>query len=231
MRLHYFQHVPFEDPAFLLTWAKRKGHSLSKTLLYAGEDPCAAPGHDLLVIMGGPANIYEHDKYPWLVREKEAVRTAIDANTYVLGICLGGQLIADVLGGKVTKTRHKEIGWMPLVQTAEASTLSPFDIFPTEYMAFHWHGDTFSVPPGAVLQSSSAACRNQGFLYKERIIGLQYHIEATDQSVGALIDNCSHELIEAPYIHTADRIRGDTRKFQEAAHSLMERMLDTWIGH
>jgi GMP synthase-like glutamine amidotransferase len=229
MRLHYFQHVPFENPAFLLSWAEKKGYTITKTLLYSGDDPIAAPDYDLLVIMGGPMNIYEYEKYPWLVKEKQAISRAIDGNKFVLGICLGGQLIADVLGGKVTKNPQKEIGWLPLTQAPEIGALSPFDIFPKEYMAFHWHGDTFAIPPGAMLQSSSAACTNQGFLYKQRVIGFQYHIEATEQSAGALVDNCGDELVASAHIHTADRIRSDTRKFQAAANALIERMLDKWI--
>jgi len=230
MKLHYFQHVPFENPAYLLDWAESKGHSITKTALYSGEDPLAAPEFDLLVVMGGPMNIYEYDKYPWLGKEKEAIKAAIDKNKFVLGICLGGQLIADVLGGKVTQNPVKEIGWMPLSQTPEISGLKPFDIFPREYMAFHWHGDTFAVPPGAVLQSSSEACGNQGFLYKRRVIGFQYHIEATEASAAALIDNCGDELVEAPRIHDAQRIRGDTARFHAEANALVGRMLDRWLA-
>jgi GMP synthase-like glutamine amidotransferase len=229
MRLHYFQHVPFENPAFLLSWAEKKGHPITKTLLYTGDDPLAAPDYDLLVIMGGPMNIYEYDKYPWLKAEKAAIKEAIADDKFVLGICLGGQLIADVLGGKVTQNPQKEIGWLPVAQTQEIAAISPFDIFPQEYMAFHWHGDTFALPPGAMLQSSTVACKNQGFLYKKRVIGFQYHIEATEQSVGALVDNCGEELVSAPYIHTPERIRKDTKQYQKTANQLIERMLEEWI--
>jgi GMP synthase-like glutamine amidotransferase len=180
--------------------------------------------------MGGPMSIYEHDKYPWLVKEKDAIRRAIEANKFVLGICLGGQLIADVLGGPVTRNAQKEIGWMPLTQTDEISTLKPFDIFPGQYLAFHWHGDTFAVPPGAVLQSSSEACKNQGFLYKQRVIGFQYHIEATGASVDALIDNCAGELVKATFVHEAQRLRSDTGRHHEDANALIERMLERWLS-
>lgn len=230
MRLHYFQHVPFENPAFLLSWAEKKGHTVTRTLLYAGDDPLSSPEYDLLVIMGGPMNIYEHDRYPWLVKEKEAIRRAIDANKFVLGICLGGQLIADILGGAVTRNPQKEIGWFSLAQTDEISKLTPFDIFPRQYMAFHWHGDTFAIPPEAVLQSSSAACKNQGFLYKQRVIAYQYHIEATVESAGALVDNCGNELVKAPFVHEAGRIKSDTAQYHAAANALIERMLERWLA-
>jgi GMP synthase-like glutamine amidotransferase len=230
MKVHYFQHVPFENPACILSWAEDKKHSLTKTLLYENEDPPAAPDFDLLVVMGGPMSIYEHDKYPWLVAEKEAILRAIGRGKRVIGICLGGQLIADILGGKVTRNPHKEIGWMPVVQTTEIMRTSPFDKLPREYVAFHWHGETFSIPPGAVLQSSSAACANQGFMYTDKVIGFQYHIEATAASVGALVENCAEELIDAPYIHKAEKILSDTGLHQKSANGLMETLLETWLG-
>jgi GMP synthase-like glutamine amidotransferase len=230
MHIHYFQHVGFEDAAFILSWARQKGHSVSKTLLFAGEGPEAVWDYNMLVVMGGPMNIYEHDKYPWLVSERRAIRKAIDNGKYVLGICLGAQLVADVLGAKVTANAHKEIGWLPVVQTSETISLRPFDALPEEYMAFHWHGDTFGIPQGALLQGSTAGCANQGFMYHDTVIGLQYHIEATHGSVESLIDNCGNELVPGQYIHPAEKIRQDTKALSRAANGLIGKMLDRWIG-
>jgi GMP synthase-like glutamine amidotransferase len=229
MRIHYFQHVAFEDPAYILTWAQCKGHSLAKTRLDQGDKPLEGADFDLLVVMGGPMNIYEYDKFPWLKAEKQAIRTAIDSHKYVLGICLGAQLIADVLGAHVTTNREKEIGWLRVVQADEISAMSPFDALPRDYIAFHWHGDTFSIPQGAVLQGSSIACKNQGFIYKDTVIGLQYHIEATPASIEALIDNCSQELVTAPNVHPTGKIRDDARTYCATANCLVDRMLDRWF--
>jgi GMP synthase-like glutamine amidotransferase len=230
MKIHYFQHVGFEDPAYILTWARKKGHSVTKTLLFAGEEPGTDFDYNMLVVMGGPMNVYEYDKYPWLAGEKKAVRAAIDQGKYVIGICLGAQLIADVLGAEVTKNAHKEIGWLPVVQTQEISLKKPFDALPRQYGAFHWHGDTFGVPAGATLQGSSAGCANQGFMRGETVIGLQYHIEATQKSVDALIDNCGDELAPAPYVHPADKIRHDTKTLCKEANGLVAALLDRWIS-
>jgi GMP synthase-like glutamine amidotransferase len=229
MQIHYFQHAAFEDPAYILSWARQKGHSVSKTLLHAGGDPEAIWDYNMLVVMGGPMNIYEHDKYPWLAAEKQAIQKAIDNKKYVLGICLGAQLVADVMGAPVTKNAHKEIGWLPVVQTKEIVSCRPFDALPKEYMAFHWHGDTFGIPKGAVLQGSSAGCANQGFMYDGTVIGLQYHIEATQKSVEALIDNCGNEFSAAPYVHTAEKIRQDTKTLCGNANGLVAKLLDRWI--
>jgi len=230
MNIHYFQHIGFEDPAFVLTWARQKGHSVTRTLLHAGEDPGAVFDFNLLVVMGGPMNIYEHDKYPWLAAEKQAITKAIDNGKFVIGICLGAQLVADVLGAKVTKNAHKEIGWLPVVQAQGISVKKPFDALPREYMAFHWHGDTFGLPPGAILQSSSAGCENQGFMFGDRVIGLQYHIEATQKSVEGLIANCGSELVPAQYVHPAEKIRQDTVALSGVANGLTAKLLDRWIS-
>jgi GMP synthase-like glutamine amidotransferase len=229
MHIHYFQHVAFEDPAYILSWARQKGHVVSKTLMHEGGVPEAVSDFNLLVVMGGPMNVFDYDKYQWLTGEKRAIKNAIDDKKYVLGICLGAQLVADVLGAPVTKNAHKEIGWFPVVQTQEILSCRPFDALPEEYAAFHWHGDTFGLPPGAVIQGSSAGCAHQGFIYDDRVIGLQYHIEATPESVGALIDTCGNELAPSTYVHRAKKIRADTKSFSGTANGLAAKLLDRWI--
>jgi GMP synthase-like glutamine amidotransferase len=107
MRLHYIQRVPFEDLARIEDWAKDRGHKISKTLLFDGQEFPRMDEFDWFVVMAGPMNIYEDDKYPWLSKEKRFIRDAIASNKVVLGICLGGQLIAEVLGGKVQKISYK----------------------------------------------------------------------------------------------------------------------------
>jgi GMP synthase-like glutamine amidotransferase len=230
MKIHYFQHAAFEDPGFILSWARQKGHSLSRTMLHDGGDPGAANDFGLLVVMGGPMNVYEYDTYPWLPAEKKAIMKAIDNRKYVLGICLGAQLIADALGARVSKNEHKEIGWFPVVQTREIFSGRPFDVLPKKYMALHWHGDTFGLPKGAILQSSSAGCENQGFMVGGRIIGLQYHIEATPESADALIDNCGNECVVEQFVHSVEKIRQDAKALSGAANGLVAKLLDRWIG-
>jgi GMP synthase-like glutamine amidotransferase len=119
---------------------------------------------DFLAVMGGTMNIYEHDEHPWLIDEKRFIRQAIDAGKKVLGVCLGGQLIADVLGGPVTKNAFREIGWHCVQLTPQARELPLLESSSTgELMVFQWHGDTFAIPPGAVCLASSRGCANQAF--------------------------------------------------------------------
>ncbi len=202
MKLHYLQHVPFEGLGHIAEWARFRKIEVSGTKLFAEEAPPSPDKLDWLVVMGGPMGIYDHEQHPWLVEEKTFIKECIDSGKTVVGICLGAQLIADVLGARVYPGEHKEIGWFP-VRRADGAP----QWFPEEILAFHWHGDTFDLPLGAVRLAYSDACHNQGFLCKDRVVGLQFHLESTHQSIEDLIENCSDELVEAPYIQSALRIR------------------------
>ena len=157
MRIHYLQHVPFEDLANMESWASSRGHALSKTRLFSGERLPPPSSFDWLIIMGGPMNIYEEERYAWLAEEKEFIKKAVYSGKIVLGVCLGAQLISDVLGGLVTKNRYKEIGWFPVRLTEEGQASPVFSSLPDRFPALHWHGDTFSIPPGASRMAESDA--------------------------------------------------------------------------
>jgi GMP synthase (glutamine-hydrolysing) len=227
MRLHSFEHVPFEDLAKIGEWAKKQGYRLSRTRFYENEGLPSWQEIDWLVVMGGPMNIYEEDRYPWLSQEKAFLADAIAKGKLVLGVCLGAQLIADVLGGPVSRNQVKEIGWWPVSLTAEAASSAVFQNLPAEFPAFHWHGDTFQIPPGALAIASTAGCANQGFVYRNKVVGLQFHLESTLVSVQKLIDNCSDEIEEGPYIQTPEEMikrRNFFVEIEEIMNKLLENM-------
>ena len=225
MRLHYLQHVPFEDLARIENWAEDRGHEISKTLLFDGQELPGIDEFDWLVIMGGPMNIYEEDKYPWLASEKRFIRDTIASNKIVLGICLGGQLIADVLGGKVRRNLYKEIGWHPVKLTPEGQKSRIFSVLPNTFMAFHWHGDTFEIPPQALRAAESESCANQAFALG-KAIGLQFHLESSMDSIDHLIKNCSDELVDGKYIQSQEEILSHIDRIPEM-NRLMALFLDT----
>ncbi len=197
MKIHYIQHVPFETPANILNWAVEKGYSLSGTHLYKGDSLPDVNTFDFLVVMGGPMGVYDENKYTWLKEEKKFIEKAIKEDKKVLGICLGAQLIADVLGAKVYKNKYKEIGWFPVYLTQEAKISKHFSNFPSEFIAFHWHGDTFDIPAGAVHTVRSEACENQAFEYNQgKVVALQFHLETNLKSAKDLIENSQEELKE-----------------------------------
>ena len=226
MRLHCLQHVPYEDMANIAVWAKEKGHTVTKTLLFKGEDLPLLGSFDWLVIMGGSMGANDVAQYPWLAREKKFIRQAVASGKIVLGICLGAQLISDALGGKVTKNPQQEIGWYPVTLTAEAESSPIFKAMPLKFLAFHWHGDTFSIPPhGGRKLAYSDACENQAFEIG-RAIGLQFHLEFSKESIENLIKHCGSELVSGPHVQDTTALRTGMNNLSET-NRLMYLLLDT----
>ncbi len=206
MRLHYLQHVPFENPGSILTWATKKGCSVTGTHLYH-EDLPAQLDFDWLVVMGGPMSICDEENYPWLAQEKLFIREAIDSGKVVIGICLGAQLIVDVIGGKVTRNPHLEIGWFPVKLKEEAISSPLFSFLPEEPVVFQWHGDTFStLPEDAVCIAENDACPHQAFIYEERVFGFQFHLEATQETIENLLNHCKDEMLPGDFVQTQEEL-------------------------
>jgi GMP synthase-like glutamine amidotransferase len=208
MKLHYLQHVAYEGIGSIQEWAETRGHALVGTLMFAeqagvqtGAQSLPHPDDvDLLVVMGGPMNVYESAEYPWLLAEKEFIRACVDGGKAVLGICLGAQLIADVLGGRVTPAPSQEIGWYPVDLTESGRGLEAFAHFPGSVTVLHWHGDTFSIPDGAVHAATSVACPHQAFaLDGARVVGLQFHLEETPESLAELVEAAGRSLPDGPW--------------------------------
>lgn len=200
MQIHYLQHVPFEGPANIARWASEQGHSLIGCQVYEGQPFPDLADVDGLVIMGGPMNVDEGDLYPWLNAEKDFIASIITAQKPILGICLGAQLLARVLGAKVYPGPEKEIGWFPIQRTPVARELPVCQAWPNTFSVFHWHGDTFDLPTGAILLANSAVCQHQAFFWGDRVLGLQFHLESTPDTIKTLIHHCQNELVPAPYI-------------------------------
>jgi len=226
MRIHVIQHVAFEGPAHIGQWAEENNHLITFTHLYRGDLLPELDSFDRLVVMGGPMNIYEYEQYPWLIKEKSFIRQAIESGKTVLGICLGAQLIADVLGGKVVAGDVKEIGWFPVRLTAAATAHPLFKDLPQTFTPLHWHGDTFILPESCIRLAESDACQNQGFLFTDRVLGLQFHIESTPSSITQLLTHCSNELGTAPFIQTAAHIAADLDQKLPQVHQVLTAILE-----
>ena len=165
MRLHYLQHEPIETPGNILKWAQERGISVSSTLFYRDDRLPKLEDFDWLVIMGGSMSINDESRYRWLVPEKRFIESTINSGKKILGICLGAQLVANVLGAKVIKQMHKELGWFPVRLTGEALNEPVCRNIPSEVAVFHWHGERFDLPTGAIHLAESNACINQAFQY------------------------------------------------------------------
>lgn len=224
-RIHVLQHVPFEGPAAIEKWVFEKGHVLSVTKLYQGEPPPSLKDFDWLIVMGGPMGVDEIERYPWLVPERRLILEAVKSGKYVLGICLGAQLIAAALGAIVKKSEQREIGWFKVRRAQHLTNTILSEVWPESIKVFHWHGETFDIPQGAILLASSDACINQGFILDNRVVGLQFHLEMTADSVTSLIDNCHNELDGSKYVQSAAELMAAEHLFFEN-NQLLYRLLE-----
>jgi GMP synthase-like glutamine amidotransferase len=230
MHLHAIQHVEFEGPGPLAEWAEERGHVLTSSMAPSGEFP-ACGSVDFLVILGGPMDADDETASPWLHAEKHFVADCITSGRVVLGICLGAQIIAEVLGGKITRNAEKEIGWYPITKGEFAADTRLFDVWPDALVAGHWHADTFSLPTGLRPVFSSEACRNQAFVFDHRVVGLQFHAEWTPQALADLVAACPDDL-ESPgrWIMSAEEIQGEAPKNVEADRRLFFSLLDRMVA-
>ncbi len=228
MRVHLLQHVAFEGPGCIGTWAEEHGYRISVTRFYDDELLPSLDSVDMLIVMGGPMGVYDEVEYPWLIDEKRFIGSAIEQDKVVLGICLGAQLIAAVLGASVYPGAVKEIGWFPVALTEGegAGADGLFKGIPTAFNCFHWHGDTFDLPAGAKLLASTKAVPHQAFSYEGRVLGLQFHLEATSETIAQMVAHGEHELLPAPYIQPKEEILGNTA-FISSGNKCMYQLLDS----
>jgi len=225
MKIHFLQHIPYEGLAAIRPWLDSNNHQVSVTRFFNNESPADPDEVDGLIIMGGPMGVYDEETYPWLRTEKQFIRNVVSQRKPVLGICLGSQLIAEVLGTSVYKADYTEIGWFPVVFTDAIRFSTKLDFLPERLMVYHWHGDTYDLPDGSTRIGSSEGCLNQGFLYRDSVIGLQFHMEMTPESVQAIIEHGQNEVTEGKYIQSPQEMRQKYSVFQHM-NQFMEMILE-----
>ena len=191
-------------------WASKNNHELFSTKFYGDFTLPKITSFDWLIVMGGPMGVYDYGKFPWLNTEIEFIQQAIQADKTVIGICLGSQLIAAALGAKVYSNTKKEIGWFPLFKTKAGKQHALLNELPDYLTSFHWHGDTFDLPKDSAHLLRTKACANQAFLYNDKVLGLQFHLEVTPQTLKEITVNCRHELIPQSYIQSEQEILTNT---------------------
>ena len=220
LRIHYLQHVPFEGLGSIEAWIQAHDYPLSASHLYRGDPLPSLQDFDWLIVMGGPMAVSDEAQYPWLADEQRFIRAAIDAGKHVLGICLGAQLIAAALGARVGPNPQREIGWFPVTSNQQGAADAIATLLNDSLLAFHWHGDTFELPPGCRRLASSEACRNQAFSFEQRVFGFQFHLETTPKSARALIEHCASELDDSRYVQSAHEILALPKRFTEINNTM-----------
>ena len=225
MRVHFLQHALCDGPGNIESHLRGKGHELTTTKLCDNEALPPLAGIDWLIILGGDMGVHDEFSFPWLKQEKEFISRALASDIKILGICLGAQLLAHVLGAKVRKNEHMEIGWFPITRLDQIRHTILSDIIPERIEMFHWHGDTFDIPENAYPIARSPACANQGFIKGNRIVALQFHPEVRMEDARAFLDEVGSGLEASEYIQSGQQILSDPKRFQTGTR-LMEKILD-----
>ena len=217
MNVLIIKHVDNEGPGLIEPWLKGENipyrvFNLQRESFFPRIDDWSH-----VVLLGGPMNVYEEDRYPFLKKEDLFIKESIQRGRTLLGICLGAQLIAKALGARVTKAPVKEIGWYDVVLTEEGSRLPVFSQFPARVPVFQWHEDTFEIPKFGQLVATATSVPNQAFCYGKNTYGLQFHLEVTEPMIREWLEADQDELSRSVFPHfSKEEILAETeRKIDE----------------
>ena len=231
LRFLSIEHVRQEGPGSIGMYIQGRGASLVRCRQYQHPHfPASHDEYDVLMVMGGPMGVDDTEQYSWMSHELHFIREAITQGKRVLGICLGAQMIAKVLGAEVRKNSCKEIGWFPIcfedafVRTAVGHKVK------RQMDVLHWHGDAFAIPQGAIRIAGSEACANQGFLYEKHVLAFQFHLEMGEQEVSVMMEHFSGQLSPERFVQGAGEIWTRTAEGSELARQALFSILDGWLG-
>ncbi len=223
------RHVAFENLGSLTEVLEERGYAIQ--YLEAGLDDLSSLdpiSPDLVVILGGPIGAYDEQDYPFLSDEFRLLEHRLKADRPTLGICLGSQLMARVLGAKVYPGDNgKEIGWSPIV-LSEAGQSSALSHLAQTEAVLHWHGDTFDLPTDCVHLASSSQYANQAFSYKQNILALQFHPEVLPQSLGQWFIGHACEINGTPEV-TVSKLRQATQIYGETLQKQARLCWQDWL--
>lgn len=224
-RIVILQHTDMEIPGTLLEWTKSRGHKGIIHPVYKNQNMPTQDSFDWLIVLGGSMNVDQEKEHPWLKIEKKFIAETLKHNKSYLGICLGGQMLAQVLGAKVTRSPHEEIGWHKVIRNEENH--HAFQLWPKELHVFHWHEDRFSLPSGAKALAKSDATEFQAYCYGKNIVGLQFHPESTENWIFESYKNMDESKYQnEPYVQNFETVRKHTEKHLSAMTENFFRLLD-----
>jgi GMP synthase (glutamine-hydrolysing) len=221
MRAVCLKHVPFEGPGAFATALAARGVSLERYLV--PQDGLPKDAGDLLIVMGGPMSVNDSD--PWIAEETVFIRSALQAGTPVIGVCLGSQFMAKSLGATVRPGKALEIGITPVTLTAEAKQDPVFSVLPESFEVFEWHGEVFDLPKDCVSLAGSDIAPLQAFRYGARAYGLLFHLEMEENGIKSLCQECAPDLAKADL--TAQQVKTTALPHLPQLHQIADRL----IGH
>jgi GMP synthase-like glutamine amidotransferase len=226
-----FRHLVTEGPGYFATYLEQHGVPWQLVKIDAGDAvPADSGAYSGIAFMGGPMSV--NDDLAWIREALTLIQRAVDSDVPVIGHCLGGQLMAKALGGVVTRNPVKEIGWSDVQVVDNDVSRRWLGEVPAAFPAFHWHGETFSIPPGATRILSSAHCENQAFALGKHF-GMQCHVEMTPQLIGDWCRDWSREVqalaARVPSVQTPDEMTRDLDARVAALHRVADRIYGEWI--
>jgi GMP synthase (glutamine-hydrolysing) len=211
------KHAQIEGPGTLQNFFRETFFDTHVFELWRGERLPAFDECEAILSLGGPMNVYETDRYPFLRDEEDYIQKALDRNIPFLGICLGAQLLAKTCGASVTKASQEEIGWFAVTFTPEAHHDALFGNLADSIDVFQWHQDTFALPNAAVLLATADTCRNQAFRVGECAWGLQFHPEMTEVMLRAWLTDCPDHVDKVTLMYEYSKKRS---KYQKQAKQM-----------
>jgi len=223
-----FRHAPIEGPGYFADFLAARAIPWQLIAVDAGDAvPDNITNFSGLVFMGGPMSV--NDDLPWIAPVLTRIREAIAAGVPVLGHCLGGQLMAKALGGEVTANPVKEIGWAEVTRT-DTPEARQWLGETSQFTAFHWHGETFSLPEGAVRILGSAHCRNQAFVLGPNL-GMQCHVEMTPEMIAAWCEAGAEEIARAisPAVQSPTTMLAHAPEYLPDLHALADQLYSHWL--
>lgn len=227
-RIRIFRHIACEGPGYLGDFLDQR--QVPWELICVDADRPVPPQLDDvsgLVFMGAAVSVNDH--LPWLDAELELIRRASAAGVPMMGVCFGGQLISKALGGDVTRGEGMEIGWFPLYRLGDGDQQGWLDGLPVEFETFHWHADTFSMPPGSQPLLMSDCYKNQGYVLQDHL-GMQFHLEMTVEMVEAWIRRYGSDLkLPSSCIQSAETITQDLPGRIRRLHQVSDVIYGSWL--
>lgn len=228
MKILCLQHTENPGHTYLPDWSAANGHVWESVIVETG---CALPNIsavDCLIVLGGPMSAWEDDKYPWLTQEKHYIESFLATGKPLLGVCLGAQLLADVLGANTYQGPYKEIGWFLVQTTPEGRYLWPYQVLPSRFETFLWHADTFDIPGGGVRIAGNDAFENLGFIWRNAL-ALQFHLEVTPQWASMLVNRDAEELVPSGYVQSAETVLSKPESLYRRNNLLLDKLLTRWL--
>ncbi|WAU73927.1 type 1 glutamine amidotransferase [Acinetobacter sp. TR11] len=233
LRVHYFQHIAGEGFGSCYDYLKAHQAKITATEFFALPVDLSleleALPHidevDLLIIMGGTMSVNDEANYPWLKLEKRWLRRYLSAGKPAIGLCLGGQLIANALGASVSRNQHQELGWMDVGRVSHVPE-NYFQI-PDKLNIMQWHSETFEIPRGGVRLAENKVCQNQMYQIGRNVLGFQFHPEMTPHALQLLIENEEDSAVfNGQYVQPIAELKKTIKSKFEQGNQLLNQAIE-----